>query len=147
MDVALRPRAPTDDDLHFAWQSDPAQVATTVPARSRADFDAWIARIDADPSVTLRTITADGDVVGTINTFMIGDRRFIGYRIANAHWGRGIATEAIRQMLHLDETRPLFATVLASNLASLRALRRNGFTLSGAQESNDGPEVVLRVDG
>ena len=97
MHIALRPREPADDELHFCWQSDPVQVATTVPARSRADFDAWIARITADPSVTLRTITADGEVVGTINTFMVGDARFIGYRVANAHWGRGIATEAVRR--------------------------------------------------
>jgi RimJ/RimL family protein N-acetyltransferase len=145
MKVALRPREPADDELHFAWQCDPAQVATTVPARSRAEFDAWIATITADPTVTLRTITADREVVGTINTFALGPERYIGYRVANEHWGRGIATEAVRLMLLLDPSRPLFATVLASNVASQKVLARNGFVAFQEQPSSDGPEVVLRL--
>lgn len=146
MKVALRPREPADDERHFLWQSDPVQVATTVPARSRAEFDVWIAKITADPAVTLRTITADGEVVGTINTFMLGDERYIGYRVANEHWGRGIATEAVRLMLRLDPTRPLLATVLTSNVASQKVLARNGFVAFRDQPSCDGPEVVLRLE-
>lgn len=145
MKIALRAREPADDELHFAWQSDPIQVATTVTARSRAEFDAWIARIAADPAVTLRTITADGVVVGTINTFVVESDRFIGYRVANEHWGKGIATEAVRQMVHLDTSRPIFATVLASNVASVKALQRNGFVAVREQASEDGREVVLRL--
>lgn len=145
MKIKLRPRGPADDELHFAWQSDPAQVATTVPARSRPDFDAWIARIAADPAVILRTITGDGAMVGTINTFVIEGERYIGYRVANEHWGKGIATEAIRQMVALDASRPLYAVVLASNVASVKALQRNGFVHAREQMSDDGPEVVLRL--
>jgi len=96
--------------------------------------------------VTLRTITADGEVVGTINTFMLGPERYIGYRVANEHWGRGIATEAVRLMLRLDPARPLFATVLASNIASRKVLARNGFVAFRDQPSSDGPEVVLRLE-
>ncbi len=145
MKIALRAREPADDELHFAWQAHPAQVATTVPARSRPDFDAWIARITADPTVTLRTITADGAVVGTINTFVVEGERYIGYRVANERWGKGIATEAIRQMVELDAARPIYATVLASNVASVKALQRNGFVSAREQMSGDGPEVVLRL--
>lgn len=145
MKIALRPREPADDELHFVWQADPAQVATTVPARSRAEFDAWIARIATDPSVALRTITADGEVAGTINTFVLGGERFIGYRVANKHWGKGIATEAVRLMVQVDASRPIFATVLASNVASVKALSRNGFVPVREQKSNDGPELVLRL--
>jgi RimJ/RimL family protein N-acetyltransferase len=146
MKIALRPREPADDELHFVWQSDPIQVATTVPARTRPDFDAWIARIAADPTVTLRTITADGEMVGTINTFMLGAERFMGYRIANAHWGKGIATEAVRLMVQLDTARPIFATVLVGNVASEKALRRSGFVTVCERPSGDGVEVLLRLD-
>ncbi len=145
MKIALRPREPADDERHFVWQSDPVQVATTVPARSRAEFDAWITTISADPAVILRTITADGEVVGTINTFALGPERYIGYRVANEHWGRGIATEAVRLMVRLDPARPLFATVLASNVGSRKVLARNGFVAFRDQPSRDGPEVVLRL--
>lgn len=145
MEIALRLREPADDELHFAMQADPRQVATTVPARSRADFDQWIARIAADPSVTLRTITANGEAVGTINTFVLGGERFIGYRVATGHWRKGIGGEAVRLMVRVDTSRPLFATVLVSNVASVRALSRNGFVPVREQMSDDGPEVVLRL--
>lgn len=146
MEIALRTRESADDERHFVWQSDPAQVAMSVPARARGEFDAWIARIDADPTVILRTITADGEVVGTINTFVVGDRRYVGYRVANERWGHGIGTAAVRLMVALDPSRPLFATVLARNVASLKVLSRNGFVPVEDQMSDDGPEVVLRLD-
>ncbi len=145
MKITLRPREALTTSCTTRGRRDPAQVATTVPARSRSEFDAWIARIDADPTVTLRTITADGEVVGTINTFVIGRERFIGYRVANEHRGKGIASEAVRLMVQLDASRPIFARALASNVASVKALRRNGFVPVRAQPSDDGPEVVLRL--
>ena len=145
MKVALRPREPADDERHFVWQSDPAQVATTVPARSRAEFDAWIARISSDPSVTLRTITADGEVVGTINTFTLGAERYIGYRVANAPWGRGNGTEAVRLMLRRDLSRPLFATVLPRNAASPTCLARHSFRALPHTPHDPGPPVSHRL--
>ena len=48
-------------------------------------------------------------------------------------------------MVQVDASRPLFAVVLASNVASVRALLRNGFIPVREEQSEDGPEVVLRL--
>jgi RimJ/RimL family protein N-acetyltransferase len=146
MPIALRQRSLADDELHFTWQADPVQVKTTVPARSRPDFEAWLAKISSEPTNLIRTITRDGAMVGTINTFFIGHERFIGYRVGNEHWGQGIATEAIRLMIQVDAHRPLLAVVLTSNVASVKALLRNGFAVIRTQDSTDGPETVLGLN-
>jgi RimJ/RimL family protein N-acetyltransferase len=57
----------------------------------------------------------------------------IGYFIGEEYWGKGIATEALRQMLlhvqkNFDVVR-IFAEVFEYNKASMKALEKNGFYL------------------
>jgi RimJ/RimL family protein N-acetyltransferase len=51
----------------------------------------------------------------------------LGYWLARAWWGQGIATRAVGLLLHEVSRRPLFATVAAHNHASLRVLAKHGF--------------------
>jgi len=56
----------------------------------------------------------------------------IGYWLSEAHWGRGIMTDAVGRMADLafryhSWTR-LFAGVFSSNAGSMRVLEKNGFT-------------------
>jgi RimJ/RimL family protein N-acetyltransferase len=53
----------------------------------------------------------------------------IGYWLGREHWGRGIATDALREFLELVDERPLQATVAHANHASVRVLEKNGFRL------------------
>jgi len=59
----------------------------------------------------------------------------IGYWIGEEYWGKGIATEAIRQLTLLAKAtkkyNKLFAPVLGPNKASMRALEKNKFILEG----------------
>lgn len=59
----------------------------------------------------------------------------IGYWIAEPYWGKGIATEALRQMTNLGMRelglRKLFAPVLAPNIASMRVLEKCGYVVEG----------------
>lgn len=89
--------------------------------------DAWFARNRARPDVIQRTIEFDGVPVGSIATFAMGDEREISYWVASAHWGKGIATAAVRQMLVLDTFRPLHGRVAASNTRSAQVLLGAGF--------------------
>lgn len=76
-----------------------------------------------------------GELLGRVN--LIGVRRAhfhcadLGYRMAEAACGRGIASEAVRMVLdkafgELD-LRRLEANARVSNEGSIRVLRRNGF--------------------
>ncbi|MCA0328963.1 MAG: GNAT family N-acetyltransferase [Actinobacteria bacterium] len=144
MDPDLRPptirlRPVREDDLEtlFAVQADPAWADMVgLPGRDHADFLAHKARILADPANLSRVIEADGAVVGSIATFPMGDSREVGYSVARSHWGRGIATEALRLMLIEDPTRPLEAGTAAGNAASRRVLEKLGFRVSHVDESD-----------
>ncbi|KAA0214530.1 MAG: N-acetyltransferase [Leptolyngbya sp. PLA3] len=138
LDIRLRPARASDIEMLFGFQLDPAsnEMAGTKP-RDRETFFAHWDKVLVSSDVVARVIEADGAVVGTINIFKLGDLDAIGYWIAREHWGRGIAGRALALMLAESAIRPLHAQAAADNVASLRALRRNGFI-----EVSRGPEAA-----
>jgi len=80
-------------------------------------------------------IEIDGEAAGGIGAaFGDGDAHAtaaIGYWIGEAHWGRGIATAAVRafaeHVLAEHAIERLEATVFANNPASMRVLAKAGF--------------------
>lgn len=143
MDVVLRPVE--DDDLprFFEMFRDPESVAMAgVPARDPEAFHAHWAKIRADPLIVLRTVTADGEVVGNVLCFPRDGRQELGYWVAREHWGRGIASAAVRAFLAEYPARPLAAGILESNLGSLRVIARSGFV----EMSREDGFVTLRLD-
>ncbi|MFL6079047.1 MAG: GNAT family N-acetyltransferase [Ornithinibacter sp.] len=133
MTTALRALADADLDPVFAWEGDPRASRMAVFTREnpadRAAFDAHYRRILADPSVLVQAVVHEGQLAGTIGSFSIDGEREVTYWIDPARWGRGIATEALRQLLTLETERPLHARVAATNSASRRVLEKVGFRL------------------
>ena len=131
MDLSLRPVVDADLPLFFAFNRQPAGVrmaAFTPPdPDDREAFDAHWARIRARETVLLRTVEVDGVVVGSVLSWESDDGPEISYWVDESHWGRGIATEALRQFLLVQTRRPLRARVVTDNLGSIRVLRKNGF--------------------
>jgi RimJ/RimL family protein N-acetyltransferase len=129
--VLLRDVEPGDLPLFFEHQRDPVAVAMVVfRSRERAEFDAHWAKILADENCFTKTIVADGQVAGSIASFLRDGEREIGYWIDRALWGRGIATEALSAFLRLEQRRPLCAGVAPHNIGSIRVLQKCGFSLS-----------------
>ena len=56
----------------------------------------------------------------------------IGYWVAEEHWGKGIASAALRQMTDYGfanrQFRKLYAPVLSPNIASMKVLEKCGYT-------------------
>ena len=89
-------------------------------------------------------ITCDGKVIGSVGVFrkdnihrLTGE---LGYYIAEPYWGKGITTEAVRQILdyvfeNTDIVR-IFAEPFAYNLASCRVLEKAGFQFEGLLRQN-----------
>ncbi|HEV2803619.1 MAG TPA: GNAT family N-acetyltransferase [Chthoniobacterales bacterium] len=129
--VVLRDVEPGDLPHFFEHQRDPVAVAMVAfRSRDRAEFDVHWAKILADENCFTKTIVADGQVAGSIASFLRDGEREIGYWIDRALWGRGIATEALSLFLRLEQRRPLCAGVAPHNTASLRVLQKCGFSLS-----------------
>ena len=89
-------------------------------------------------------ITVDGRVVGSIGAFRQSNihrqTAELGYYLAQAYWGRGIMTSAIRQLCRIlfDTTDILriYAEPFAYNTGSRRALEKAGFQYEGTMKNN-----------
>ena len=86
-----------------------------------------------------RAITVDGIAVGSIGVFLKDDvyckSAELGYWLAEDFWGKGIMTQAIKQICALafeafDIVR-IFAEPFADNRASIAVLEKCGFSREG----------------
>lgn len=136
-DVRLRAIADADLPTLFEQQLDPAanhMAAFTHPdPADRAAFDAHWAKIRADPTVTQLTILVDGAVAGWVGSYGPPDEPEVTYWLGREFWGRGLATQALRQFLAIQTQRPIYARAAQDNLGSLRVLEKCGFQHLGVE--------------
>ena len=92
-------------------------------------FDAQWKRSGRRPTC-VRTVLADGDVVGSAAVYGEPGEREVTYWIDRTYWGRGIATAALRELLAEVPERPLYARAAADNEGSLRVLHKCGFRVT-----------------
>jgi putative oligomerization/nucleic acid binding protein/GNAT acetyltransferase-like protein len=59
----------------------------------------------------IKAVVVDGEVTGTIGSWGDPAEREVTYRIGRSHWGKGIATSALRALLAVDLLRSLHARV------------------------------------
>lgn len=89
-------------------------------------------------------ITADGRVIGSISVFRQGNihrqTAELGYYIAEEYWGKGIMTEAVKQIcayvFEKSDMIRIFADPFAHNTASCRVLEKAGFQYEGTLRGN-----------
>ncbi|WP_173152683.1 GNAT family N-acetyltransferase [Phytohabitans suffuscus] len=154
--VALRPVDDADLDALFDQMRDPesVQLAAFV-ARDpddRAAFDRHMSKLRSSPDVTLHAVTLDGDLVGSIGSFVVDGDTEVTYWIDRSVWGQGVASRALAILLDTVSVRPLHARAASDNLASLKVLRKAGFTVVGVETSyanardTEIEETILRLD-
>lgn len=143
--ILLRPVTASDLPIFFEQQLDPDAVEMAAfPSRNWEAFDAHWAKIRGMDSVLLKTIEVDGRVAGNIVCWSEGGEREVGYWLGKEFWSKGIATQALREFLEIEKTRPLRAHVATRNAASRRVLEKCGFKVVGRQWllDNDGNQLV-----
>lgn len=106
---------------------------------TEADAQAYLARVVPRVPPTNLAIEVDGEAAGGIGLHLQEDvlrhTAEIGYWLGEAHWGRGIMTEAVAAMAaygfgQFDLIR-IEAEVFARNPASMRVLEKSGFQREG----------------
>jgi RimJ/RimL family protein N-acetyltransferase len=139
MTANIRLREIAKDDLEILFENEQDPVASQMAAftaENPADRDAFLNRWDrifADGNIIGRTIEVDGTVAGSVlvhNWF--GDPE-VTYWIGRQHWGKGVATVALSEFLHLVEVRPLYARVAHDNVGSRRVLEKCGFVVTESE--------------
>ena len=104
---------------------------------TKKDAKEWLASVKKQKTVTTFCVEADGELAGSIGFTLKEDvyrkNAEIGYFIGEPYWGKGIATEAIRQLVEYIQKKfdvvRIYAEVFDYNKASMKVLEKNGFYL------------------
>lgn len=117
--------------------------AASISDRGDAFFDAFDDRFrdlltdqETGAGAYHLLVAEDGAILGRFNLFFTGaDTANVGYRVARAAAGRGVATAAVRELCVLAATRYGLRTLRAAtshrNVASQRVLINSGFVADG----------------
>lgn len=115
------------------------------------------AMLSADENETFSfAVTADDKVIGSIGVFRQGNihrqTAELGYYIAEEYWGKGIMTEAVKQIckyvFEKSDIIRIYAEPFAYNTASCRVLEKAGFQQEGTLRDNavkNGKVVDMRM--
>ncbi|KAF8659310.1 hypothetical protein HU200_058511 [Digitaria exilis] len=140
--VTLRPFDLADVDAMMAWASDPVATSfMTWDAYTSRDALLAFIRDTVLPHPWFRAVclAGDGEVsgevpVGAVSVTPTDDRcrAELGVVVARAHWGKGVATAALKRTVaavfaDLDGVERVEALVDVDNAASRRALEKAGF--------------------
>jgi RimJ/RimL family protein N-acetyltransferase len=141
--VGFRPYSMSDRDRLASLADNPrvaANLRDSFPhPYTRRDAEEWIQYNLGLPEQENFALTVDGVLAGGIGLMRRQDvyRRSaeVGYWLGEDYWGRGIASEALRQFCTWTfdnfELHRLYAGVFSSNPASCRVLEKAGFSLEG----------------
>ncbi len=104
----------------------------------------WInANKETDKPNTCFAIDVDGEVIGAIGIILGSDIQRvtaeIGYWLGENYWGKGIASEAVKQttdyvFANFPELIRLWAAVYEHNKPSMRVLEKAGFEFEGIRK-------------
>lgn len=155
-EVALRPIDDSDLETLFELMRDQESVwmaaFTAKDPDDREAFDAHMAKVRTSPEVTLRGVTLDGKLVGSISSFVVDGDAEVTYWIDRSVWGQGAASRALVAFLDMVPVRPLHARAASDNIGSLKVLQRVGFRIVGTEISYANAretkieETLLRLD-
>ena len=156
MIVSLRPLEDGDLDAIYQQATDPVSIRmaafTPEDQTDRRAFLDRMSRLRNDTSVSHLAIDVDGAAVGTIGSFRIDDELEVTYWVDRAHWGKGIATAALRILLADTAERPVYARAASDNVGSLRVLEKAGFRRVGVDRGfargrgEEIEETIVRLD-
>ena len=102
---------------------------------TQKNAEEWISlNLNANPTTNF-SIKVDSEVAGAAGVLLKADihckNAEIGYWLGEPFWGKGIATEAVRQLAshifsNFDINR-IYAEIFSNNPASMKVLLKNGF--------------------
>lgn len=134
-EIILRRTEITDLEHLFVFQLDEeANYLAAFMPKDPTDKAAYLEKYTnllKLPTVNMQTIFVDQIVAGSISKFEMEGEAEITYWIDKKFWGKGVATEALRQLLTIENSRPIFGRVAFDNFASQKVLEKCGFIKVG----------------
>jgi RimJ/RimL family protein N-acetyltransferase len=147
----------SDLESFYEHQLDPEAIRMAAfvseDPKDKLAFDAHWEKILNSAQIKNRTIVAEGQVAGHIACYPDGENMEVTYWLGREFWGRGLATQSLKRMLHLVVERPIFARAATDNIGSIRVLQKCGFKIIGKNKDlahgrgEETEECILRLDG
>lgn len=136
--IQLTPTKICDLETLYQFQLDieAAYLAAFMPndSTNKTAYIIKYTKLLANPTVKNFTIIIDNTIVGSIATFIIENLTHITYWIDKKYWGKGIATAALKNLLLIEASRPIFASVAFDNYSSQKVLEKCGFIKTGVEK-------------
>ncbi|QUW20964.1 GNAT family N-acetyltransferase [Sporosarcina sp. Marseille-Q4063] len=154
--IMLRNVIEDDLPIFFKYQQDrDANQMAAFTNKDPSDWDSFSThwnKILTDKNIIKQTIIVENNVVGNVLCFEQFGELEVSYWIGREFWGKGIATNALREFLNHVTIRPLNARAAKDNIGSLKVLEKCGFTITGEDSGfsnargEDVEEFVLTFD-
>ena len=125
------------DDLNalFQFQLDTEAnylaAFTSKDPNDKAAYMEKFIKLLTDPTINMRTIKANGEIIGSVAKFVMENEAGITYWIDRKFWRQGIATAALKDFLKIEQTRPVYGRVAFDNYGSQKVLEKCGFIKMG----------------
>lgn len=136
--ITLRPTTIEDLSTLFQFQMDKEAIhlAAFTP-KDPSDKLAYIEKYTGllnNPTINNQTIIIDNVIAGSIAKFIMEGDAEITYWIDKQFWGKGVATNALKLFLTIEQTRPLFGRAAFDNVGSIKVLEKCGFEKVGTDK-------------
>lgn len=136
--LIIKPTNIADLEHFFQFQlDDEAIYLAAFTPKDPADKKAYIDKISnalSKPTTTMRTIFVNDNIVGSVAKFDMEGEAHITYWIDKAYWGKGVTTQAFKEFLIIETTRPIFGSAAFDNFASQRVMEKCGFEKIGTDK-------------
>jgi ribosomal-protein-alanine N-acetyltransferase len=133
--ITLTKTEKDDLDAFFLFQLDKeANFLAAFTQKDPSDKTAYIEKYSkflSDPTINMQTIKLNDEIVGSIAKFVIEDDVEVTYWIDRKFWGQGIASTALKGLLMIEQSRPIFGRVAFDNYGSQKVLEKCGFVKIG----------------
>lgn len=144
--LVLRPFRASDAEAMFCgWASDPevTKYLTWTPHESVEATRRYLETVEAlsgQPNVYHWAIELGGEVIGDIELGTVDDwegKGSLGYCMAKKHWGKGIMTEALKEVLRyaFEEVgmHRIEGSHVSANIGSKRVMEKCGLYYEGTR--------------
>ena len=129
-----------EEDLNAFFQFQLDNEANYLAAFTAKDPNDKVAYLEkytkllTDPTINMRTIKVNNVVVGSVAKYEMHGDAEVTYWIDKNYWGRGIATKALRDLLVIERTRPIYGRTAFDNYGSQKVLEKCGFVKTGTDK-------------
>jgi len=144
--LQLRFVQPTEVELLFAWQSDPAtrRFSRAKHCPTPAEHRAWVRRYFADPTRGLLIVEAGGKAVGSLRLDWLADGTGaeVSIVVAPERRGTGLGQRMLRLLLDIGFDFPVVGHVEPENAPSRAIFLKAGFRQTADQLFTSMPGTV-----